>query len=193
MRYQKCNNFPASWIGHYWFLFSLIGCHFSLIGQNFGTLYCTLLSFTQICVVASTHIACVAVVWISVIIGMNRYIAVCWPLQAARLCTISRVKKELCVVFFSIAHAPPRFFRYNLTQSVDGSRYMVTKLIKSGIKFSTSLAARWQFVSSFLLSCCSFCPCAALVHFVRPENKHWIFMEDAVWSPGSLKCCPLWF
>ena len=89
-----------------------------------------LLSLTLSYVMASTHNACVAVVWTSVIIGMNRYIAVCRPLQAARLCTTSRARKELlCVVLFSIAYALPRFFRNKLTKSVDGSRYIVTKLI----------------------------------------------------------------
>ena len=93
-----------------------------------------LTSLTLSYVMASTHIACVAVVWTSVIIGMNRYIAVCRPLQAARLCTTSRARKELlCIILFSIAYALPRFFRNKLTKSVDGSKFIVTKLIDNMI------------------------------------------------------------
>ena len=49
--------------------------------------------------------------WTSVIIGMNRYIVVCHPLHAARLCTISYARKQIiCVILTSIVYSLPRFF-----------------------------------------------------------------------------------
>ena len=51
--------------------------------------------------------------WTSVVIGINRYIAVCRPLHAARLCTISHAKKQIaCVLLFSFACLLPRFLEY---------------------------------------------------------------------------------
>ena len=66
---------------------------------------------------ASSRIACMAVVWTSVITGMNCYIVVCPPHQAARLCTTSRARKQLLwTVLFSIVYALPRVFRYKSTK-----------------------------------------------------------------------------
>ncbi len=46
-------------------------------------------------------------VWVTVLVALNRYIAVCRPLQASRLCTERRVTLQLvvvaiCVVLFNI-------------------------------------------------------------------------------------------
>ena len=54
-------------------------------------------------------------------------------------------------VFFSIAHAPPRCFRYNLTQSVDGSRYMVTKLIVNKIWYKIFYIIGCEMAISFII------------------------------------------
>ena len=76
------------------------------------------------------NIAIVANNWTTVAIGMNRYIAVCRPLQAAMLCTISRARKQvLCIVFFSIVYVLPRFFQHKLTRTPDASRFNVEVLI----------------------------------------------------------------
>ena len=71
------------------------------------------------------YIVYVASVWTSVIIGMNRYIAVCRPLHAARLCTINQARKQiLCVILGSIVYALPRFFAYTVGRKTDGSTFI---------------------------------------------------------------------
>ena len=53
----------------------------------------------------------VSSVWISVLISINRFIAVSQPLEAARLCTVNRARNELlCVLCFSVMFISPYFF-----------------------------------------------------------------------------------
>ena len=67
--------------------------------------------------------------WTSVVIGMTRYIVVCRPLQAARLCTVSRARKQmLFITVFSIIDALPRFFEMEIRKKPDGSAYAVDAL-----------------------------------------------------------------
>ena len=50
-------------------------------------------------------------VWTSVLLGVNRYIVVCRPFLASRVCTVSNVWKQLAVVIFlSSLYAFPSFF-----------------------------------------------------------------------------------
>ena len=65
-----------------------------------------------------TNISIKACTWTSVIIGMNRYIAVCWPLQATRLCTVSNARKQILgVILGSIAYSLPGFFKTKLEKA----------------------------------------------------------------------------
>src|SRR6218665_270493 len=51
-----------------------------------------------------------ATIWTTVLVGFNRYIAVCHPFSAARLCTVTQAKKQLTVVLlFSLLYNVPRF------------------------------------------------------------------------------------
>ena len=51
--------------------------------------------------------------WTSMVIGMNRYIAVCRPLHADRICTASHARKQIvCVIIFSMVYSLPRFLEY---------------------------------------------------------------------------------
>ena len=50
-------------------------------------------------------------VWTTVVVGMNRYEALCRPLDVARLCSTGRARKHMtCIVLFSIAYGLPAFF-----------------------------------------------------------------------------------
>ena len=61
-------------------------------------------------------------VWMTVVVGMNRYIALCRPLDATRLCTISRARKHMIyIVLVSIAVGLPGFFYHKNRQTADGS------------------------------------------------------------------------
>ena len=60
-------------------------------------------------------------IWIAVLLAINRYIVVCKPLEASRLCTVSNVRKQLCfVVGLILTIMAPRFFeRYIETYGDD--------------------------------------------------------------------------
>ena len=50
-------------------------------------------------------------IWLTVVIALNRFMAVCMPYRAPHLCNINNVYKEVSLVtMFSIAYNLPRFF-----------------------------------------------------------------------------------
>ena len=58
-------------------------------------------------------------IWLTVVVAMNRYMAICLPYRAPHLCTIHNVYKEVIfVTVFSIAYNIPRFFELTVL-SVD--------------------------------------------------------------------------
>ena len=55
------------------------------------------------------------------VIGFHRYIVVCRPLQAARLCTTSHSRKQVvCVMLISTAFVVPDLFAFKLNR-IDGA------------------------------------------------------------------------
>ena len=91
----------------YWFWSVLCG------NVSIDTLASMLWPFMAVFVQPLYRVFLLANAWTSVIIGINRYIAVCRPLHAARLCTVSHARKQIaCVVLFSFAYSLPRFLEY---------------------------------------------------------------------------------
>ena len=59
------------------------------------------------------------VIWITVLLAINRYIAVCYPLQAAKWCTLSKAKLQTTVVFiFVIIFYLPTYFQYQIDHKI---------------------------------------------------------------------------
>ncbi|XP_063441179.1 FMRFamide receptor-like [Mytilus trossulus] len=53
---------------------------------------------------------------------IERYIAVCRPLEAANTCTLSRTKRVICLIFVSsLVYNLPRFLEYETVQYIDSS------------------------------------------------------------------------
>ena len=60
-----------------------------------------------------THMAQMLTVWMMVLVAANRYIAVCKPLHAPRLCTKRKLKVQISVMCILIViYNMPRFFEY---------------------------------------------------------------------------------
>ena len=60
-------------------------------------------------------IAQTASIWVVVLLAVNRYIAVCFPLKALRWCAISKVKKQLaCVLLFAVLYNLIRFAEFRI-------------------------------------------------------------------------------
>ena len=59
-----------------------------------------------------------AMVWFTVLLAINRFIAVCKPFQAPQLCTLKRAKIQVVVVaIFSVCFNIPKFFQYDMAHS----------------------------------------------------------------------------
>ena len=62
-------------------------------------------------------IARTSTIWTPVLIGLQRYIAVCKPLLASSMCTVGNARKQfVCVLVFSVIVNVPQFF----TRKIDG-------------------------------------------------------------------------
>ena len=80
--------------------------------------------------------------WMTCLLTVDRYIAVCHPLQAQRLCTLSRAYKHMTlVVLVSVLFSFPRFFESYITEdgrfvnsSMSKNRYY-TLIYKIGLFF----------------------------------------------------------
>lgn len=61
-------------------------------------------------------------IYTTLALTIERYVAVCRPLSAAKVCTISRAKKAVCLVaIFSVLFNVPRLFEYRLIEVWDES------------------------------------------------------------------------
>ena len=108
--------------------------------------------FANTYIIPFLHIAFMANAGTSVIIGANRYIAVCRPLQAARLCTAGHARKQLsCVVLFSIAYGLPRFFSCTITKSDDGSEYIRKALLRNKVWYAYFYIIGCEMIFRFII------------------------------------------
>ena len=108
------NTFLAIWMFIYTFRYS--ANHFnSLITETEGFLYARVYSFPIM------YMAQMATIWLTVVIALNRFMAVCLPYRAPTLCTIYNVYKEVIVVaVFSIVYNIPRFLEVEMYHKEDG-------------------------------------------------------------------------
>jgi len=73
-------------------------------------------SLVTVCVWPLVHITQMWAVWITVLVAFNRYVAICRPFQAPRLCTMRQTRWQAfwlatAVVVYNI----PRFFEHRIT------------------------------------------------------------------------------
>ena len=62
-----------------------------------------------------TMTAHAASIWVTVLIAVNRYVAVCLPYKASRWCKVSMAKKQLAVVLLvSVLYNAPTFVQYHV-------------------------------------------------------------------------------
>ena len=59
-------------------------------------------------------------IWVTVLVGVNRYIAVCKPYSASRLCTVNQAQKQLALVVITcVVYNIPRFCEAKLISVFD--------------------------------------------------------------------------
>ena len=81
-----------------------------------------------------THTVQLGTVWVMVLVAANRYIAVCKPLHAARLCSMRNVRCQtvvllICVVLFNIPRIVEyRYVNVNVTSAGNGSSFELAEV-----------------------------------------------------------------
>ncbi|ELU14312.1 hypothetical protein CAPTEDRAFT_215933 [Capitella teleta] len=79
-----------------------------------------LMPFNTVFIHPLVHISQLSTVWITVLIAFNRYIAICKPFQAPKLCTITRVRLQVFIMFVCIiVYNIPRFLEQQLVYKID--------------------------------------------------------------------------
>ena len=94
-------------------------------------------------------------IWLTVVIALNRYMAVCMPYKAPHLCTIMNVYKEvIAVTMFSICINIPRFFEIEVIQKVENGSVITdfqrTELGKNDV-YATVYTDALYYLFSFVL------------------------------------------
>ena len=76
------------------------------------------------------EIVLTATIWTIVLVGVHRYIVVCKPLMAARLCTVGKTKRLISgILLFSVTVNFPSFFVYVYDNDTD--TWVTTNMAKS--------------------------------------------------------------
>jgi hypothetical protein len=90
-----------------------------------------LMPFNAVIVNPLVYFSQLCTVWITVLIAFNRYIAICKPFQAPKLCTITRVRFQVVAMFVCIAiYNIPRFLERKLVYKVDPATNVSTPEVK---------------------------------------------------------------
>lgn len=62
-------------------------------------------------------------VWMTVLLAINRYIAICRPYNASKLCTVRKARIQVfIVVMLTVIVNFPRFFQYDIISKTDGNQ-----------------------------------------------------------------------
>lgn len=80
------------------------------------------------------HMVQLGTVWTMVLVAANRYVAVCRPLHAARLCSKRNVKRQIlamvvCIFVFNI----PRFVEYHFVSVTENNATVPAKSVNVGL------------------------------------------------------------
>lgn len=103
----------------------LITTGFAQIFAAFGLVYNidtynAAVPYLQTYVWPLVHITQFGTIWMTVLIAGNRYIAICQPFQAHKLCSYKKVRMQVAtVVVFSILYNLPRFAEYKVVHYWD--------------------------------------------------------------------------
>jgi len=72
-------------------------------------------AYVTVCVWPLVHITQMWAVWITVLVAFNRYVAICMPFQAHRLCTMKQVRYQMAGLGLSIIlYNIPRWLEYKV-------------------------------------------------------------------------------
>jgi len=91
------------------------GLHPLVDGATSAIVRAYITSYVTVCVWPLVHITQLWAVWITVLVAFNRYVAICLPFQAHRLCTMRQVRFQAAFLGLSIIlYNIPRFLEYRV-------------------------------------------------------------------------------
>ena len=70
-----------------------------------------------------------ATIWVTVLVAVTRYIAICLPFRASRWCIVSKAKKQLAfVLLFAVLYNIPKYIEYRIVYNTNdnGTTYIAT-------------------------------------------------------------------
>ena len=74
-----------------------------------------IMPYIMVCIWPLVHVTQLGTVWITVLIAFNRFIAICRPFQATKLCTMRRVRLQVFLMtLFCVLYNIPRFLEYRI-------------------------------------------------------------------------------
>lgn len=120
-----------------WDMIVLFGSLFLITLPKLSMLYLVeVLPYIVVYVYPMALIAQTSTVWITVTFTVERYIAVCHPLRATRMCTITRARAaiigvSICAVLFNLC----RWFEYELVENIE---ILHTNETVSSLKFNNT-------------------------------------------------------
>ena len=77
-------------------------------------------AYVTVCVFPLVHVTQMWTVWITVLVALSRYVAICRPYQAPLLCTMRRIRQQLAAVALAIVlYNAPRFLEYRVEYILD--------------------------------------------------------------------------
>ena len=94
---------------------STVGLHPPVGGVTSAVVRAYITAYVTICVWPLVHITQMWAVWITVLVAFNRYVAICMPFQAHRLCTMKQVRFQMaCLGLSIILYNIPRWLEYEV-------------------------------------------------------------------------------
>lgn len=112
------NTLLASWMFHYSLRELTRVAGFTPYHQHPAWLYARVANFHIV------YMAQTATVWLTVVLAVNRLIAVCSPYSSPRLCKLAYVRREVAAVaLFAVAFNTPRFFEMHVVKGNGTNSY----------------------------------------------------------------------
>lgn len=102
--------FLVLWIVHYSFRYTV-----QYVGSAIGISVCL---FIRICTFPLLYMAQMGTIWFTVALGLSRYLAVCTPYCARRLCSMVYIRRATyTIAAFSVAYNLPRYLEIKTSQT----------------------------------------------------------------------------
>ena len=97
------------------YVFPMYAMHSFVVYTGWLQGYWAIHPYTIVYVLLLALTAQTATIWVTVLVAFTRYIAICLPFRASRLCTVSKVKKQLTFVLLSaVLFNMPKFMEYRV-------------------------------------------------------------------------------